>query len=255
MFDASSKKRLLAVLVACFAVQTVLVYGDEPTGRLDEAAVRGRRIFHRGSCQVCHQLYGQGGFLGPDLTNAASRVDDTRLASLLTSGSGQMPAFHLSDAEIADVRAFLRAIDRTDLGRGQLRLGAPGDADTPFERLGEAARELGVPPTASVGLDAMAGRVCGVCHVPFRTSTVNAPDLTSVVERLAEAELRSVLTTGRPEKGMPPPAPAFRAEEMDGVVAWLQWLNVNRAELLARTEAGRGRPRIDWSRLSWWEYR
>lgn len=255
MFDASSKKRLLAVLAAGFAIQTILVYGDASTGRLDEAALRGRRIFHRGSCQVCHQLYGQGGFLGPDLTNAASRVDDTRLASLLTLGSGQMPAFHLSESEIADVRAFLEAIDRPDLGQGQLRLGDPGRGDTPTERLWAAAREVGPPPEASVGMEAMEQRICATCHVPFRTSIVNAPDLSTVVERLDEAELRGVLSSGRPEKGMPPPAPPFTSEEMDGMVAWLTWLNRQRADLLARSGPAPDRPGVDWSRLPWWEYR
>jgi len=255
MFDASSKKRLLAVLIACFAAQTILVYGDEPTGRLDAAAVRGRRIFHRGSCQVCHQLYGQGGFLGPDLTNAASRVDDTRLSSLLTVGSGQMPAFHLTESEIADVRAFLEAIDRPDLGQGQLRQGDPGGRDTPMERLWAAAREMGPPPGASLGLEAMEARICATCHVPFRTSIVNAPDLTTVVARMDEAELRAVLSNGRPEKGMPPPAPPFDSEEMEGMVVWLTWLNEHRAELLARAESVPGRRGLDWSRLSWWEYR
>jgi nitric oxide reductase subunit C len=255
MFDASAKKTLLAVLAACFAVQTVLVYGDEPTGRLDEAALRGRRIFHRGSCQVCHQLYGQGGCLGPDLTNAASRVDDTRLASLLTVGSGQMPAFHLTAPEIADVRAFLEAIDRPDLGRGQLRQGDPSAGGTPIERLSAAARGAEPPPDVSMGIEAMERRICGTCHVPFRTSIVNAPDLSTVVERLDEAELRGVLSNGRPEKGMPPPAPPFTSDEMDGMVAWLTWLNGHRADLLARSESETRGLGLDWSRLSWWEFR
>ena len=85
---------MLCVLVACFAVQTGLVYSDDVDLQLSQQAIEGRRLFHEKACQVCHQLWGQGGFLGPDLTNSASRVDETRLASLLSVGSGQMPALH-----------------------------------------------------------------------------------------------------------------------------------------------------------------
>ncbi|HSM59417.1 MAG TPA: c-type cytochrome [Longimicrobiales bacterium] len=255
MFDASPKKWLLGVLVACFAVQTFLVYADEATGQLSEAAVRGRRLFHRGSCQVCHQLYGQGGFLGPDLTNAASRVDDTRLASLLTAGSGQMPAFGYSEAQIADLKAFLVELDRPDLGRGQLRMGDPAAGAGPMAAFEVAVRAADVPADAAAGLEALSGRICSTCHVPFRTSVVGAPDLSTVVERLDASELRAVLVGGRPEKGMPPPAPALTREELDGVVAWLRWLNANRADLVAATDQAAGRPAVAWSRLPWWEYR
>ena len=81
MFEPSFKKGLLAVLVLCFLVQSVLVYTDHVDLELSAKAIEGRRLYHESACQVCHQLWGQGGFLGPDLTNAASRVDETRLAS------------------------------------------------------------------------------------------------------------------------------------------------------------------------------
>ncbi|MHC4841723.1 MAG: c-type cytochrome, partial [Planctomycetota bacterium] len=91
---------LMATLVACFATQTYLVYSD-PTGEQNEAlseqALAGREIWLGKNCQSCHQLYGFGGFLGPDLTNAAPRLEQNRLKELLTVGSRQMPAFNLSD--------------------------------------------------------------------------------------------------------------------------------------------------------------
>ena len=95
MVTPTAKKIMMAFLVAAFAVQTALVYSDEPTGPIDEEAIRGRELWHDNGCQVCHQFYGQGGFLGPDLTNAYSSVDTVRLRSLLTIGSGQMPAIGL----------------------------------------------------------------------------------------------------------------------------------------------------------------
>jgi nitric oxide reductase subunit C len=255
MCDPTFKKRLMAVLVLCFVVQTSLVYSDERSEPLSEAAVAGRQVFHRQGCQVCHQFYGQGGFLGPDLTNAASRVDSTRLASLLTVGSGQMPALGMSDEEIAQVAAFLEAMDRTDVGRGQLRLGEEGSGglqgsfeQAVSESLGDAA------PDVAAGFDLVRARVCTACHFPFQTSPVGAPDMSTVVERLSADSIAEVLTNGRPLQGMPPPIPALTADERAAILAYLEFLNERRPELRTRTSDLTDR-RIDWSRMQWWEFR
>jgi hypothetical protein len=53
---------------------------------------------------------------------------------------------------------------------------------------------------------------------------------------------------------MPPPAPALSATEQRDVIAYLGWLNENRAGLVADARR-RDRRSVDWSRLPWWEYR
>lgn len=255
MFEPSSKKVLIAVLVACFAVQTGLVYSDEKNTPLSESGVRGRQIFHESACQVCHQIYGQGGFLGPDLTNAASRVDQTRLVSLLTVGSGQMPAYDFDEAQISDVRAFLEEIDRPDLGLGQLRLGDAAEGmglQAAFEATVRAAAPLG---EVTVGFDAFASGICSTCHVPFRASLVNAPDLSTATERWDDEALHQVLVAGRPERGMPPPMPVFTEAQRDGLIAYFQWLNANRDDLMTQTQRLVSARVTDWRALPWWEYR
>ena len=62
MFTPSSKKVMLSALVACFAIQSGLVYSDDVDIELSADAVEGRKLYHDGACQVCHQLWGQGGF-------------------------------------------------------------------------------------------------------------------------------------------------------------------------------------------------
>ena len=97
-------------LVAAFAAQTTLVYLDDAASTfetLTEEAVRGRRLWHKHNCQSCHQIHGFGGFLGPDLTNAAQRLTDERLEEVLTVGVAQMPAFHLNEDERLDLAIFL----------------------------------------------------------------------------------------------------------------------------------------------------
>jgi len=254
MFKPSSKKIMLSVLVACFVIQSGLVYSDDVDIVLSGEAVEGRKLFHDGACQVCHQLWGQGGFLGPDLTNAASRLDQTRLASLLTVGSGQMPAFDYSEEQIRYMRAFLEEIDRPDIGRGQLRLGDPSMSVTPQAAFGTAVRGVA---SANVleGFEAFASGVCSACHFPFQTSIVGAPDLSTAIERLDEVALHDVLMNGRPERGMPPPAPALSETQRDRLIEYFAWLNENRSGLMAEWEGLQEDRNVNWSRLDWWEFR
>jgi len=245
---------MLSVLVVCFAIQTGLVYSDDVDIELSADAVEGRELFHDGSCQVCHQLWGQGGFLGPDLTNASSRIDETRLTSLLTVGSGQMPAYQYDAEQIRSMRSFLEEIDRPDVGRGQLRLGDPATSVTPQGAFDAVVREE-VSPVALAGFEAFASGVCSACHFPFQTSVVGAPDLSMVSQRLDDAELHEVLTNGRPELGMPPPSPALSATQRDQLIEYFGWLNDHRADLMSDWELRQRERQVDWSRLDWWEFR
>ena len=233
MFTPARKKLLLAVLVLSFGVQTGLVYSDERSEPLSEAAREGRALWQKYACQTCHQFYGQGGFLGPDLTNAASRVDSTRLVSLLTVGSGQMPPLGFSDEESAAMAAFLREMDRPEIGRGELRMGTPGEgagAQAAFERVIEAvvvAGEGGVAAEAlaeiGAGFAAYRTRPCSACHFPFRDSPVGAPDLSLVSGSLAPDSLDQVLAEGRPLMGMPPPVPPLDAADRAAIIAFLRF--------------------------------
>lgn len=107
---------MLAILVGLFAAYTVLVYRDGQ-GKHDEradATVRaGMRTWQQENCQSCHQLYGLGGYMGPDLTNVASQRDEQRIRTFIRYGTGRMPAHALSDEQIDAVIAFLAWVDRT----------------------------------------------------------------------------------------------------------------------------------------------
>ena len=258
MVSASSKKKLMACLVLAFVVQTALVYGDTREEPISEAAVRGRQIWHKNACQVCHQIYGNGGFLGPDLTNVASRVDEARFDQILTTGSGQMPAFDMSREQIADMRAYFSALDRPDLGRGQLRMGRAETSLLPWDRFDAAVEEATTGTDAEVvaGMSAFRSRICSSCHLPLeRSPATNAPDLSLTLDRISEEELRSVLVEGRLQLGMPPPFPAFSDLELDQTVAFLTWLRDNRA-VVAQGMADTGsETEFRWRDLPWWEFR
>jgi nitric oxide reductase subunit C len=247
------RKAMMASLLLAFAGQSALVYADDTADaqpRLDELALEGRRIWLDNNCQVCHQLYGFGGFLGPDLTNVAARIDRTRLETMLTVGSGQMPAWGFDEQQIDAVEAFLRALNGT--GIGQARRTVPmSPAHIATAMAAETAKE---PLSAS----ALAGQqrfqtMCAVCHCLFTATPLGpflAPDLSGVRNRLSEAELHQVITNGRPARGMPPwPLTAGQRGEL---LDYLGWLARHREAVLA---TGRATADTENDGLPWFEYR
>ena len=252
MISVRAKMLLMAALVAAFVVQSALVYTDEPSGvRLEGDSAAGARLFQRKGCQVCHQIHGFGGFLGPDLTNAVRRLTDSRLRQVLTGGSGQMPALHLEEAEIASVRAFLEALDRT--GQGQARIPTTGPSSNELFQVALAQALPNAPAAARRGFAAIGERPCLACHLPFRAGISGAADLSQVTGRLTSAELERVLTEGKPPF-MPTPTPAFTAEERGDLTAWLHWLGENRDDLRRSVAAADESRRFRWSDVPWWEY-
>jgi hypothetical protein len=84
---------------------------------------------------------------------------------------------------------------------------------------------------------------------------VGAPDLSTTVERLSEPELVDVLTSGKPETGMPPPVPELSPSEIDDLIAYFFWLNEHRGEAEDDTRARQVDRNVNWRLLPWWEYR
>ena len=249
-FPTSHRKGLMTVLVSAFALQTFLVYSDD-TGRdlppLSAMALEGRGVWLGNNCQVCHQLYGFGGFLGPDLTNAASRLDRARLDEVLTNGVAQMPAFHLSDAEISAIEAYLREMDAT--GIGQARTPLP---DLPAFRgsIRDAIDGGTMSAEASQGGEGFLSGACTACHAalaPRRIGEYLAPDLSTSVNALSDDDVLAALEVGRPALGMPPTG--FDASQRGEMLAFLRWLAANRTQLQERTTGGDSRG------IPWWEFR
>ena len=247
------KAGVLIALLASFAGQTLLVYTDGGAGEpLSPTAQRGRRLWHQNNCQVCHQLYGFGGFLGPDLTNAAVHVTPERLEDLLTNGSEIMPAYEMSPGNVDAVGAFLAAIDRT--GRGQARAlygGDPTELLARFETTVERRLLTTAHSPAAAGFEIVRAQVCHACHIPFRRSINGAADMSFVADRLTRDEILTVLRDG---VGTAMPAPRLSEDERETVYEYLAWLFAHREELL--DELGMSAwGSIEWADVPWWEYR
>jgi len=142
--------RLVVAAVVCGFVVTALLPALDPAVRtaraapLSAQAARGRWVYVREGCVVCHtqqvrgvearfgvvraqgdvgeastagQYAGQDPVLlgrlrlGPDLARVGARTSEQELRTALVSGTGGMPSYrYLSDAELADLVAYLLAL-------------------------------------------------------------------------------------------------------------------------------------------------
>lgn len=224
-----------AIIAACFFVQAAFVWldlGPNPgsTVPMSTLALEGQSLFRTHGCQSCHALYGMGGFLGPDLTNAAGRVPPARFAALLQTGAGAMPAYHLDSHARAALLAYMEAVDAT----GQGTPAQPAADSGPIFAAGLQrwrARGGAVPKNVAAGAQVVADGSCGGCHQSFAVDPVlRAPDLSLTLAHLEEADVRQVLASGR--GAMPPQG--MDARQTEQVLAFLRWLSAHRDDLAPR---------------------
>jgi nitric oxide reductase subunit C len=118
------KVRLWVGLFIAFIIYTWLVYNycdknNASAAEPGKQALAGWNTWQDKNCQSCHQLYGLGGYLGPDLTNVAADPlkNDAYLQVFIKNGTGKMPNFNLTDTEVSDLIAFLKWVDKSGSSR------------------------------------------------------------------------------------------------------------------------------------------
>jgi len=113
------KRLVLLFLGAVFALYTVYVWTDGTDVRQGPApsakAMSGMALFQSKNCVACHQFYGLGGHLGPDLTNVVSApgkgIDYAK--EFIRNGTATMPDFKFNENQIAALIAFLKYVDQS----------------------------------------------------------------------------------------------------------------------------------------------
>jgi nitric oxide reductase subunit C len=113
---------LFFALCFLFLIYTLSIYLTPltvaKTSAIDtEKAVEGRIVWQKYNCQSCHQLYGLGGYLGPDLTNVVSnpKKGEMMIKQILKYGVKQMPAYNMSDEDYNSLIEFLKSADASGL--------------------------------------------------------------------------------------------------------------------------------------------
>jgi nitric oxide reductase subunit C len=101
-------------------IYSLLVYfrSDASNVQSGSEAMEGQLIWQKSNCQACHQIYGLGGYLGPDLTNVSAKGDEY-IRAFLASGTTRMPDFHFNEEETIRLLAFLEWVNRT--GHAQVK--------------------------------------------------------------------------------------------------------------------------------------
>ena len=110
-------RAIFGCLCAAFALYSSYVYtaGTEAShvAPMSDAERHGAAVFQQYNCVACHQFYGLGGYMGPDLTNVFSRRGEAYARAFIQSGTAAMPNLGLADAEIDAVIAYLAFVDKT----------------------------------------------------------------------------------------------------------------------------------------------
>lgn len=120
--STSSKRFIFWTLVFLFLIDTIFVYTygtehDKGKSFLSDGAKKGKLLFQKYNCTACHQLYGLGGYMGPDLTNIISLPGKGKdfARAFIMSGTQRMPNFHLNEEEVNDLVAYLEYVDKTGI--------------------------------------------------------------------------------------------------------------------------------------------
>ena len=115
-------KSLLTILlfILFYFVYTYFVYTQKSVSKysnktISPLACEGKTVFQKYNCISCHQLYGLGGYLGPDLTNVISSKGVPYVRVIIKNGTLKMPNLNVTDNEIEALVEFFSSADSSGI--------------------------------------------------------------------------------------------------------------------------------------------
>jgi mono/diheme cytochrome c family protein len=156
-------------------------------------------------CAICHGDQREGNLPGfPPLMGISHRMAEDKIADLIHTGKGRMPAFpHLQDGELSALLHYLTTSEPGSQSAGSGMTAPPSD-------LAEAG-------------GALFGQNCAFCHGRDAMGGETGPDLTQ--SKLVESDKRgekiaAVIREGRPNTKMP--AFHFSPHEIRSLIAFIR---------------------------------
>ncbi len=114
---AINNRTVFGTLCVAFVLYSATVYtsGTSTTESepMSAEARTGQQIFQDNNCIACHQFYGLGGYMGPDLTNVISTRGEAYSRAFISAGTARMPNFGLNHDEVSALVAYLGFVDQT----------------------------------------------------------------------------------------------------------------------------------------------
>lgn len=109
---------IFSVLILLFCLYNFSIYtskNEDSYVKLSSKSIVGQELWQENNCWSCHQIYGLGGYLGPDLTNTYSNPNKGPLyiKAFLNSGVKSMPKFNFTEEEKEAIVSYLKDIDST----------------------------------------------------------------------------------------------------------------------------------------------
>jgi len=121
-----SKRKIFWSLFVTFIIYSIVIYTNGTEYKKGEELMThearvGKLVFQEYNCISCHQIYGLGGYMGPDLTTVISTKGKGELyaRAFMKSGTAKMPNFHLNKDEINDLIAYLKYISKAGIDPGE----------------------------------------------------------------------------------------------------------------------------------------
>lgn len=109
---------IFAFLIVSYIIFSSIIYlfgsGNYQT-KTNEMALAGQQIWQQKNCQACHQIYGLGGYMGPDLTNTISnkKKSEEYLKMIIQTGTIRMPKLNLTEQQADQIIAYLKQVDHS----------------------------------------------------------------------------------------------------------------------------------------------
>jgi len=118
MFTEKRKNIIAALLIVAFLSYSFFLYFSLPVKNksVSKETSKGKLVWQQYNCNACHQVYGLGGYLGPDLTNTYSLRGPAYIKAFLQNGTATMPNFDLNEKEVSALLAYLRDIAASGKG-------------------------------------------------------------------------------------------------------------------------------------------
>lgn len=109
------KMIVLVLFVAAYLIYSFTLYTSLPVKQclVDKRAENGKLVWQKYNCNSCHQLYGLGGYIGPDLTNVYSKRSEAFIKAFLKNGTTAMPNFNINDYEMDCLLKYFNTIDNS----------------------------------------------------------------------------------------------------------------------------------------------